>query len=60
MNIDDAIKILHKDSVMRRRLSFFDLADAERLGIEALKNYQSMKQMDEIAETFKLPGETEK
>jgi len=43
MTIDEAIKILHKDSKVRNRLSFFDLAEAEKLGIAALEKVRELR-----------------
>jgi len=59
MTIDEAIKhtkrVLYEHSIA---MSPEQIAAVE-LGIEALKNYQSMKRTGEIWEGFRLPEEEE-
>ena len=58
MTLEEAIKILRSDIDDPGSIDIMDVNQAEELGIEALKFYQSVKAWMERFTTYLLPGET--
>jgi len=58
MTIDEAIKILRRDSHAPGSVAFLDVIEAEKLGIEALKAIETYRQLYPFMASFLLPKET--
>jgi len=60
MTIDEAFESLENEVALLRMRDLLTRANAVKLGIEALKAWQHMREGDNQPELWMLPGETEK
>jgi len=59
MTLEQAIRLLHASVMQSRNKTQYSLANAQTLGIEALKRLQDNRRDPEFDHYLPLPGETE-